>query len=124
MSVLVPYHLTISPASSRTGSKRARNQRNAPSWRRRHPSNSPLLPAATIRPPFPPTSEGFRGEPRGLSTLPPGLLCRHPSERGLDNQARPLAVGVRRTAIGGVLSSFRFSSERVGKRLVDPQGCK
>src|ERR1700756_1527867 len=44
MSVHVPYHLTILPVSSRSGSTRMRNQRNTPSKRQRRASISPGSP--------------------------------------------------------------------------------
>ena len=44
MSVLVPYHRMIFPASSRNGSTRMRNQRKTPSCRRSRASISPDSP--------------------------------------------------------------------------------
>src|SRR5437870_3222356 len=75
ISVLVPYHLTISPVSSRTGSNRAKTQRNAPSWRRRRPSNSPLLRRHDLGPLLAQLRKVF-GVNRRLPSLPSGLVCR------------------------------------------------
>src|SRR5260221_4095116 len=47
MSVFVPYHLTISPVSSKSGSARNKNQRYTPSKRRSRASNSPGSPEAS-----------------------------------------------------------------------------
>ena len=79
MSVLIPYHRMISPASSRTGSNRATTQRNAPSWRRRRPSNSPPWPDATISPTGRSTSEDLGVNSR-LPPLPARLVGRDPRE--------------------------------------------
>src|SRR3981189_920252 len=47
MSVFVPYHLTIFPVSSNSGSARNKNQRYTPSKRRSRASNSPGSPEAS-----------------------------------------------------------------------------
>src|SRR5580704_3462681 len=57
ISVHVPYHLTILPASSRSGSTLMRNQRNTPSWQRR--------PVASVF---------FQGFPNGIFQFP---ICTH-----------------------------------------------
>jgi hypothetical protein len=46
MSVAEPNHSMIRPATSRTGSPRMRNQRNAPSWHRMRCSSWKLSPAS------------------------------------------------------------------------------
>src|ERR1700730_13771116 len=46
MSVFVPYHLTIFPVLSKSGSARNKNQRYTPSKRRSRASNSPGSPEA------------------------------------------------------------------------------
>src|SRR5260370_528236 len=47
MSVFVPYHLTIFPVPSKSGSARNKNQRYTPSKRRSRASNSPGSPEAS-----------------------------------------------------------------------------
>src|SRR5258705_3711518 len=48
MSVFVPYHLTIFPVPSKSGSARNKNQRYTPSKRRSRASNFPDSPEASI----------------------------------------------------------------------------
>src|SRR3984893_8401411 len=47
ISVFVPYHLTIFPVSSNSGSTRNKNQRYTPSKRRNRASHSPDSPEAS-----------------------------------------------------------------------------
>src|ERR1700719_3170082 len=47
MSVFVPYHLTMFPVSSKSGSTRNKNQRYTPSKRRKRASHSPGSPDAS-----------------------------------------------------------------------------